>query len=309
MDWIEITLTGPRESSEAMSAIFYDVEVGGVVIDDPLVVNNYIDSGLWDYTDLKKSEDISTVKVTAYFAKDEKFDGKFKIINERFLNLQKEFKGDYKEILCKNVKDEDWENSWKAYFHTEKIGDKTVIRPPWENYEPKENEVIVAIDPGAAFGTGQHPTTALAIRALEQYVKNTSTVFDIGTGSGVLAISAAKLGAKNIVAMDYDSTAARIARENAALNNITNMNIGVSDLFQNFSGTADIIVANIIADIILRLLPDVPSRLNDKGIFIAGGIIDERLDEILNAVKDANLKIISVEHKAGWSLVVSEKIS
>lgn len=306
MYWKEITLNVPRDAADAASAIFYDAGAKGVVVDDPLTVNNYIDSGLWDYTDLKKNEDISRIKITAYFEENEANE-KFSDIEERYLNLQKEFEGEYGEIICKKVADEDWENSWKEYFHTEKIGERIVIRPPWEEYAAKENEVVIAIDPGAAFGTGQHPTTALALRALEKYVKNSSKVFDIGAGSGVLSIAAKKLGAKRVEAYDYDAVAVRIARENAALNGIEDLKIEVSDLFQNVSGTADIIVANIIADIILKLLSDIPKRLNKGGVFIAGGIIDERYEEVLDAMESINLNISEISHNKGWSLIVAEK--
>lgn len=306
MYWKEITLNVPRDAADAASAIFYDAGAKGVVVDDPLTVNNYIDSGLWDYTDLKKNEDISRIKITAYFEENEANE-KFSDIEERYLNLQKEFEGEYGEIICKRVADEDWENSWKEYFHTEKIGERIVIRPPWEEYAAKENEVVIAIDPGAAFGTGQHPTTALALRALEKYVKSSSKVFDIGAGSGVLSIAAKKLGAKRVEAYDYDAVAVRIARENAALNGIEDLKIEVSDLFQNVAGTADIIVANIIADIILKLLPDIPEKLNKGGVFIAGGIIDERYEEVLDAMEKVNLNILEISHNKGWSLIVAEK--
>lgn len=306
MNWTEVTLEVPRDAEDGATAIFYDIDAKGVVVDDPLVVNNYIDSGLWDYTDLKKNEDTSKIKVTAYF-EEEEFKEKLSVIEERYLNLQKEFEGEYKEIALKQVADEDWENSWKEYFHTDKVGEKIVIRPPWEEYSPKKDEVVITVDPGAAFGTGQHPTTALALRALEKCVGNAKKVVDIGTGSGVLSIAAKKLGAKEVEAYDYDGVAVRIARENIALNGITDIKTDVSDLFQNVEGTADVIVANIIADIILRLLSEIPDRLNSGGIFIAGGIIDERLDEVLSAMKNVNLEITEVNHDKGWSLVITRK--
>ena len=291
-----------------MCALMYEAGASGVVVDDPLDVNRYIDSGAWDYTDLKKSEDVSTVKITAYFSDDDDFDGKLEMISKGFLGIQKEFSGKYFEPVCRKVADEDWENSWKDYFHTEKIGEKVVIRPPWEEYTEKEGEVVVAIDPGAAFGTGQHPTTALAIRALEKEVREGMRVFDVGTGSGVLAIAAAKLGAQKVVAMDYDNVAVRIAGENVALNDVGDrVELGVSDCFQNFVGSADIIVANIIADIVLKLLPEVPARLKENGKFIAGGIIDERLDDVLEGVRAAGLKIVEERHEKGWAILVMEK--
>lgn len=303
MNWVEVSLKIPREAEDGALAIFLDLEAKGAAIDDPLVVNNYIDSGQWDYTDLKKSDDTSKITVTAYFEENE-FKEKFLVIKEKYLSLQKEIHGEYEEIALKKVADEDWENSWKEYFHTEKIGDKIVISPPWETYEAKAGESVVKIDPGAAFGTGQHPTTALALRALEKYVDETKTVFDIGAGSGVLAIAAHKLGAKTVKAYDYDPVAVRIADENAALNDIKDIEIKVSDLFQNVLGSADIIIANIIADIILKLLPEIPQRLNKGGVFIAGGIIDERLDEVLNAVKNIGLNLDEINHSNGWSLIV-----
>ena len=306
MNWTEVSLKVPREAEDGASAIFYDIDAKGVVIDDPKTVNDYIDSGLWDYTDLQKNDDTSKITVTAYFEESE-FNEKFDAIKERYLLLQEEFSGEYEEIALKTVADEDWENSWKEYFHTEKVGERIVISPPWEDYAAKENEVVIKIDPGAAFGTGQHPTTALALRALEKCVDNMKNVVDIGTGSGVLSIAAKKLGAKNVNAYDYDPVAVRIAKENAALNGMEDMKIAVSDLFQNVEGKADIIVANIIADIILKLLPEIPERLNDGGIFIVGGIIDERLDEVLKAAENIGLNTMEVNHDKGWSLVIMRK--
>lgn len=306
MNWKEVCFTVPREAEDGAAAVFYDAGAKGVEIDDPLVVNSYIDGGLWDYTDLKRNEDTSKIKVSAYFEEGE-FEEKFMFIKERYLKLQEEFKGEYGEISIKTVAEEDWENSWKEYFHTEKIGERTVIRPPWEKYEAKENEVVISIDPGAAFGTGQHPTTALAVCALEKFVDNTKKVVDIGTGSGVLSIVAKKLGAKEVEAYDYDPVAVRIAKENAKLNGIFDIKIETSDLFQNVKGTADIIVANIIADIILKLLPQIPKRLNGKGVFIAGGIIEERLEEVLEATKKTGLNILEVNRSKGWALIIAEK--
>lgn len=201
MQWAEVSVDTSHEATDLVSEILQELGAAGVVIEDPALLNEYIRSGLWDYTDLKESEETEVVRVKAYWALDEELEGKLQHLAARLDGLAAHGidKG-AGAVSWKAVADEDWAETWKEFFHTEKIGARTVIKPTWEEYEAKAEEIVVELDPGAAFGTGQHATTSLCIRALENLVRPGMTVFDVGTGSGVLAIVAAKLGAKRVEA-------------------------------------------------------------------------------------------------------------
>jgi ribosomal protein L11 methyltransferase len=187
-------------------------------------------------------------------------------------------------ISWATVQDEDWSDNWKKYFHPEKVGGMIVIKPTWEDYTASPDDIVIELDPGAAFGTGTHPTTAMCIRELETLVRGGMRVFDVGTGSGVLSIAAAKLGATDVTAMDYDRTAVNVAEENIRQNRLDGqIKTGVSDLLKSFEGKADLIVANIIADIIIRLFDELDEHLAEHGQLLASGIISERLADVTAA--------------------------
>ena len=193
MQWAEVSVDTSHEATELVSEILQELGAAGVVIEDLALLNEYIRSGLWDYTDLKESEETEAVRVKAYWALDEELEGKLQRLAVRLDGLAAHgIDTGAGAVSWKAVADEDWAETWKEFFHTEKIGARTVIKPTWEEYEAGAGEIVAELDPGAAFGTGQHATTALCIRALEELVRPGMTVFDIGTGSGVLAIVAAK---------------------------------------------------------------------------------------------------------------------
>ena len=306
MEWAEIGFRTSHAAVEAVSALFADLGAAGTVIEDPALINEYIHSGLWDYTDIPEQKDVSTVTVKAYFAADDS-------LTEKLLALRTGLDAiaargvDTRpaELLTARLQDEDWANSWKKYFHTDKIGERVVIQPSWEDYEPQADEVVLRLDPGAAFGTGTHPTTSMCLRALEKLVKPGMTVFDVGTGSGVLAIAAAKLGAKKVQAADYDATAVRVARENIEANGVADVvSVGESDLFSAFDGTAALVTANLIADLILRLLPALDAHLAPDGALLASGVIDDRAQEIHDAAEAAGFFVAEDYAEKDWHAMV-----
>ncbi len=306
MNWAEVSIRTSHEATELVAEIFHDLGASGVVIEDPELLNNYIDSGLWDYTDIPRAEQTEVVTVKAYLLVDEELDDKLRSFEQRVKALvESGISGGPCAISWNEVQDEDWSESWKKYFHTEKVGGLIVIKPSWEEYEASPDDIVVEIDPGAAFGTGQHPTTALCIRELETLVKGGMTVFDVGTGSGVLAITAAKLGASKVTAMDYDPTAVRIAGENVRQNHVENIvATGRSDLLKSFEGKADIIVANIIADIILKLFDELEEHLKPEGKLVAGGIISERVADVTEGALAHGFAIEKVVEDSGWAILV-----
>ena len=291
---------------DLIAEIFHDIGASGVVIEDPQLVNDYIHSGIWDYTSIPEFKETAVVTVKAYLPVDEELDDKMREFRRQIALLaSREVDEGPATISCSEIQDEDWANNWKQYFHTEKIGERIVIKPIWETYTPGADELVIEIDPGAAFGTGTHPTTAMCLRALETLVRPGMRVFDVGTGSGVLAIAAAKLGAGEVVAMDYARPAAAVAAKNVRENGVEAVvSTGVSDLLQGFTGAADLIAANIIADIILRLFDELADHLAPGGRLLASGIIDERLAEVEAAAAAHGLVVEQVMEDAGWAALV-----
>ena len=306
MQWAEVSVDTSHEATDLVSEILQELGAAGVVIEDPALLNEYIRSGLWDYTDLKESEETEVVRVKAYWALDEELEGKLQRFAARLDDLTAHGidKG-AGAVSWKAVADEDWAETWKEFFHTEKIGARTVIKPAWEEYEAKAGEIVVELDPGAAFGTGQHATTSLCIRALEDLVRPGMTVFDVGTGSGVLAIVAAKLGAKRVEAVDFDPVAVRVARENVRQNGAEDVvRTERSDLLKSVAGKADLIIANIIADIIVRLFGEVKGSLAAGGTMLLSGIIEDRLPDVVEAAAQHGFAVEKIEQEKGWAAVI-----
>ena len=287
MEWREISVQTSPQAMELVASIFEDLGAAGAVIEDPALVNEYIRSGVWDYTDIPWQRETGVVTVKAYFAADGRLDDRRQALRERLLALTENGVDTAPATVSETaLADEDWSESWKKYFHTGKVGERVVIQPSWETYEPQAGEVVVRLDPGAAFGTGTHPTTTLCLRAMEKLVRPGMTVFDVGTGSGVLAIAAAKLGAGAVTAVDYDSTALRVARENIAQNGLADaITLKESDILRNVTGRADVVTANIIADIIIRLFADLDTHLAPGGALLASGIIASRAEDVRQAGK------------------------
>ena len=306
MQWAEVSVDTSHEATELVSEILQELGAAGVVIEDPALLNEYIRSGLWDYTDLKESEETEAVRVKAYWALDEELEGKLQRLAARLDGLAAHgIDTGAGAVSWKAVADEDWAETWKEFFHTEKIGARTVIKPTWEEYEAGAGEIVAELEPGAAFGTGQHATTALCIRALEELVRPGMTVFDVGTGSGVLAIVAAKFGAKRVEAVDFDPVAVRVARENVRQNDVEDVvRTGQSDLLKSVEGRADLIIANIIADIIVRLFGEAEAYLAPDGTMLLAGIIEDRLQDVVEAAALHGFAVEKIEQEKGWAAVI-----
>lgn len=205
------------------------------------------------------------------------------------------------EINSNEVYEEDWANNWKKYYHTFKINNKIVVKPEWENYDKQEPEILINIDPGMAFGTGTHETTRLCMELLDKYVKKDDFIYDVGTGSGILAILCSKLGAKEVVAIDLDKVSISAAKQNVSLNNLKNVKVIEGNLLDSKTEKCDVIVANIIAEIIVDLIPDAVKVMKSDGIFIISGIIESKENLINEKIIENNLEIIERISDNGWS--------
>jgi ribosomal protein L11 methyltransferase len=206
------------------------------------------------------------------------------------------------ELTLRYVEEADWANAWKAYYKPIRLGKRLVITPPWETPELGPEDLSIIVDPGMAFGTGSHPTTQLCLIALEEFVRPGQAIADVGTGSGILAIAAAKLGAASVVANDVDPLAVTIARENAAVNTVS---IEIAETIP--AGPYDLVVANILADVIIGMAEDFARWTKPNGMFIASGIIDTREFDVRRAVEAVGFTSKNPRFQGEWVALIFER--
>jgi ribosomal protein L11 methyltransferase len=309
MKWAEISIQTSHEAIEPVADIFHDLGASGVVIEDPELINTYRLSGAWDYCDIPPEANPEVVIVKAYLLADEALDTKLRLFESKVNELSgHDIDKGRGEITWREIQEEDWTSSWKKFFHPIKVGEKIVIKPTWESYEAGVDDLVIELDPGMAFGTGTHHTTAMCIRLLEELVRPGMQVIDVGVGSGILSIVCAKLGASEVCSVDLDDIAVRVACENIHLNKVEHIvNVTQGDLLTGFSGQADLIVANIVADIIIKVIPDVKTRLSVGGAFVASGIIVERLSDVTTVLLANDFTVDKVSEEGGWVAIVARK--
>ena len=307
MRWARISVVTTHEGADFIANILMELGAAGTEIDDPSLVNEYIDAGLWDYTDLPRAEDTETVMVRAYLPEDARLESSLLALAERIAALRHAGAALGAGTISHSfVADEDWAETWKAYIHTEKIGERIVVRPTWEEYTPSADEIVIELDPGAAFGTGAHATTAMCLRWLEHLVSPGMRVYDVGCGSGILAVAAAKLGAGEVIAMDYDPVAVSVAEENIRQNNVHNVVACESDLLSACEGAApaELITANIIADVIVRLFAQLDRHLALGGTLLASGIIDDRIADVEHAAAQHGFTVLDMTCEKEWAAMI-----
>lgn len=302
MKYIEFKIETDTSHKEDVLNILYDnnlfeyMESSKEVIDE---LGRSKDS--WDFVDENVLNiDSDVVELTAFPEGEE--------MAKNLINLLQSIDNTKSSYLIKD--DEDWANNWKKYYHQVPVGDKLLIKPSWEDLEDEfKDRLIVEIDPGMAFGTGTHETTYMCLEALEKYVKDDDVVFDVGCGSGILGIAAAKLGAKEIVAVDLDEKCVETSIENAKLNGVSDkMEVHLGNLLDVVDGTANIIISNIIAEIITGLVFDLREHLVPNGIFIASGIIEEKIQMVVDELERNEFEILDIKKKNGWSLIIGRSI-
>ena len=312
MRWARISVVTTHEGADLIANILMELGAAGTEIDDPSLVNEYIDAGLWDYTDLPRAEDTETVTVRAYLPEDARLESSLLALAERIAALRHAGAALGAGTISHSfLADEDWAETWKAYIHTEKIGERIVVRPTWEEYTPSADEIVIELDPGAAFGTGAHATTAMCLRWLEHLVSPGMRVYDVGCGSGILAVAAAKLGAGEVIAMDYDPVVVSVAEENIRQNNVHNVVACESDLLSACEGAApaELITANIIADVIIRLFAQLDRHLALGGTLLASGIIDDRIADVEHAAAEHGFTVLDMTCEKEWAAMIIRRTS
>lgn len=298
-EWTEIKMKVKADDVDKAGAIAMMVVPYGIYIEDYRDLEKeareiaHID--LIDEELLKKDRDIAYVHV--YISPEENPLEAVSFLSERFKSENIEHEID--TISCRN---EDWENNWKQYFHPIPVGKKLLIHPKWEEKCESDDRVVLEIEPGLAFGSGTHETTRLCLETLENYITPDTTVLDIGCGSGILSIASLLLGAKKAVGVDIDALAVKTAKENAAENGFTSSQYEVfqGNLTDKVDGKFDVIVANIVADVIIRFCKDVARYMNDGAVFITSGIIDTREQDVIEAFKENGFEIKARHTKNGW---------
>ena len=309
MDWMKVTVLTTTIASDIVSEALISAGSAGTVIEDKNDVQlNQRPEGQWDIIDEEIARRIGDdVKVTGFYPLDERASDALQTVREKIAQLPSLCPGvDLGKLTVEaaTVDDEDWAESWKKSYKPFRLGKSIVIRPGWEDYEARPGDKVITIDPGMAFGTGTHETTGMCVALVEEYVKPGMSVMDIGTGTGILAITAAHMGAAPILASDIDPMAVRVARENVKINGFESVIRCVcGDLMEKAQGKADVIIANIIADVIIHICAPAKALLNEGGTFICSGIAREREDDTLDALKKAGYTRLDIRHEGEWTAI------
>jgi len=318
MKWIKSTIKTSTADAEVVAAMLMGMGIYGVEIKDPSELNAFFasTSSHWDYIDESLlsqhscAPQNSEASIIFYLGTDDESRNLLSQIQESLNSTQ--FAG--LAIVTEVVDDQSWLHEWKKHFHPIQIG-RVLIVPEWDNAS-HDSDIVFTIDPGSAFGTGQHATTMLCVEALQKHIALDSTVLDIGCGSGILSIISLLLGAQKVVACDIDPSAVEVTKKNAALNPINQGHLEVHagdilscpDLQNKIKNRSyNIVVANIVADVIIKLAPVIPNLIDPSGTFVASGIITERLEDVKSALSANNLTINEVKEMDGWCCVVAVK--
>lgn len=315
MKYTEVKIETPGEKIEEVTARLMNMGIEGLAIDDPretvkmlstIGETEWFDEGeIW-----KEAEDreayINAPAFVSFYLQEE----------EPCLDEIQEAFSDF-NVTWKVVDDEDWKDKWKEYFHPTKVTSRIVVSPTWAS--PKELEsvrgeedIVIHLDPGTAFGTGTHESTSLTLGLMEESIDQgkAQKVLDVGTGSGILAIAAIKLGAKEVLAIDIDEDSVQAAKENISLNipNPESIKVALGDLTKGVDYKADIIVANLLSDLVIRFAPDAAKHLAPGGIFISSGILIEKQSEVVKAIEKAGFRISKISEAGDWCAILAELI-
>ena len=304
-NYIELTVKTSHEGSELVSDILYEYAEAGVFVSDVQDVLDLEKSGkAWDYVDEQVFNSYAGVLVKAFFPK-EKSKQIIKNIERELLSLKERSCFDLGSLeTSKRAIDGDfWREQWKEHFKPIHIG-KIVIVPEWINYVVSEGEVAVYLDSNMAFGTGEHETTSMCVEYLSKYVKAQDKVLDVGCGSGILGITACKLGAKQVIMTDIDECAVTATEHNMQLNSVTNGTVLLKNLLDDNTVKGNVIVCNIMAEVLIEFAPYIGKNLLNGGIIILSGILTDRLDKVKNAYEQAGFKFIEQNIKGEWSALV-----
>lgn len=305
MDYIQITITVLPEKLEELINALYAKDIKEFAIEDPSDVDSLIDKKEkyeWDYIDIKLLKKSELAKVHIYLGSDENVTLAQEKINDVLADLDL---SDVK-LSSQSVNEAEWKDKWKEFFKPSRITERITIKPGWEDYEKQdENELVINIDPGMAFGTGTHETTTLCIKFIEKYSERKS-LLDVGTGSGILAIAAKKLGISEVTAVDIDPVCVDIAKENLKINGIDDVAVLCRDLTEGLDLKVDVVVANLMADLVILLSASISKHLNAGGIFISSGILIEKEAQVKFELEKNNFEIVEILEQGEWCAIAAK---
>jgi ribosomal protein L11 methyltransferase len=301
LKWIEVKIVfdarDPYLASEVISNILFESELQGVVEEDPALEP----AEGWAEDSIGRP---CQHAVVGYFPKDRRADNRCKVLEDRLSGLRENFPVHY-GLSYKELDEEDWAEGWKAFFKPQKIGKKIVVKPTWSKYRAEAGDMVLELDPGMAFGTGTHPTTALCIHLIEDYLNQGDRFLDVGTGSGILMIAAFRLGAGFVCGLDKDPVAVEIAAANLELNGVDlrKFSLRTGHLLSGIREQYDFIAANIFTHVILELLDDLHQALFKGGIFVCSGIFEKNENLVTAAMKRMGFEILEIRRKQEWSAI------
>jgi len=298
MKWIEAKVvfnhTDKNLAADLIANIFYDFDLQGVVIEDPDIEPD----GDWAEDAVEQPDSHSVI---GYFPKCHQAQKKCKVLADKLEGLKINL-GLFYRISFKELDEENWAEAWKAFFRPQKVSQYIVVKPTWKDYRADPDDIVIELDPGMAFGTGTHPTTALCLEMIEAYLKEGDTFLDIGTGSGILMIAAAKLGASMVCGVDKDEFAVEVAKKNLVQNRVEQHKFSVTtgNLVEGIETRYGFITANIFTYVIITLLDDIKTVLKDGGIFVCSGILEDNENLIVVKMKDVGFEILRIAGKEKW---------
>lgn len=321
MEWIKVTIYTSSEGIEPLTGVLYQIGINGVEIEDEADFYEFLENNhqYWDYVDedLKKEKHKETC-VNVYVSDNAA--GRETLVaikNELRLLKGRDSENAFGrlEISLDNISEEDWANNWKKFFHPIEVGNKILIKPEWEELADETDRIVFSVNPGMSFGSGTHHTTQLCIEALENYINNDTYMLDLGCGSGILSIIGMMLGAKEAYAVDIDPNAVEIAYDNAERNGIGRQRYFVTagdvtsdeKLIGRLSERKyDVVVANIVADVIIAISSTAAKLIEKDGVYITSGIIEDRIDDVKEALEICGFEIQSMARKADWACIISK---
>ena len=306
MDWMKITVLTTTIGSDMVSELLLEAGSEGTVIEDKNdVALNQRPEGQWDIIDEEIGRRIGDdVKVAGFYPMDEKANDTLAMVREKVARLPFIAPGvdlGKLEVQVSGLENEDWAENWKKSYKPFRLGRHIVIKPGWEEYSPDTGDKIITIDPGLAFGTGTHETTGMCVALVEENVRPGMTAMDIGTGTGILAIAAAHMGAKSVLASDIDEMAVKVAKENVEINGFSDViTCKAGNLLEVAEGAVDVVIANIIADVIINICGEVRQFVKPGGVFICSGIAQDREEDVVTALKKAGYGKLDIRRNGEW---------
>lgn len=297
MKYKEIKIITVSEKLDSLIALLEQKGITGLVINDPREMDELMDkkeTWHWDYIDESVLDELSSEPSVTFYA------GEDSDLKDLLLAL-KDF-----DVQMTFVDDQDWLHKWKEYFVPSRISKQIVVKPSWAKYEEIEGDIVIAIDPGLAFGTGTHATTKLCLLLLEQYIEKGDLVLDVGSGTGILSVAAAFLGSSKVLSVDIDPEAVTSTAENIRINGVGHIvDVQCADLTKGLDFSADIVVSNLMADLVIILSESVAKHLKGKSVYIASGILVEKEELVRQALTDAGFSVDTVLYEGEWCAIAA----